>query len=68
MAANYHTVTVLIPPTGDVKVDVEGVKGTLCVDITKGIMDALGGDVTSSKKKPEFFDKETNKDKVKIGT
>lgn len=67
MAKNYHTITLLIPPGGDVKIDVEGVKGQSCTDITKSIEEALGGDVTSRKKKPEFFDKETEKAKLKTG-
>ena len=51
----------------DVNIDVEGVKGKACTDITKSIEEALGGDVTSRKKKPEFFDKETVKDKLIVG-
>lgn len=67
MAKSYHTITLLIPPGGDVNIDVEGVKGKACTDITKSIEEALGGDVTSRKKKPEFFDKETEKEKLKTG-
>lgn len=63
----YQTITVVIPLGGEVTFDVEGVKGKACVDITKSIQDALGGDVTSSKKKPEYFDKETEKAKLKTG-
>jgi hypothetical protein len=63
-----HTITILIPPGAtDVKIDVDGVKGKACTDITKTIEDALGGDVTSRKKKPEFFDKETHTEKIKAG-
>jgi hypothetical protein len=68
MANNYHTVTLLIPPgAADVKIEVDGAKGSVCTDITKSIEEALGGDVTSRKKKPEFFDKEVVKDKLKTG-
>lgn len=67
MAKTYQTITLLIPPGGDVNIDVEGVKGKACLDITKSIQDALGGDITSQKKKPDFFDKETVKDKLKTG-
>lgn len=68
MAKTYHTITLLIPPGGDVNIDVDGMKGKACTDITKSIEEALGGDVTSRKKKPEFFDKETLKEKVKAGS
>ena len=66
MPKNYHTITVLIPKGAtDVKIEVDGLKGGSCIDITKSIEEALGGDVSSRKKKPEFFDKETEKAKVK---
>jgi hypothetical protein len=68
MAKTYHTVTLLIPPGAtDVKIEVDGTKGKMCTDITKSIEEALGGDVTSRKKKPEFFDKETVSEKNKVG-
>lgn len=68
MAKTTHTITILIPPGAtDVKIDVNGLKGKACTDITKTVEDALGGDVTSRKKKPEFDQKEELKDKVKVG-
>ena len=67
MPKTYHSITLTFPPGGEVNIDVEGVKGKACLDITKSIQEALGGDVTSQKKKPEFFKEETLKDKVKTG-
>lgn len=67
MAKTYHQVTILITKDGKLSTDVEGVKGQACLDITKSLEEAMGGDVTSRKKKPEFFDKETNKESIKTG-
>lgn len=40
------TITFEIAPDGAVKIHVEGVKGRSCVDLTKDIEAALGGEVT----------------------
>lgn len=66
MAKNYHTITVTIQK-GDVSFDVEGVKGKACTDITKSLEEAFGGDVSSRKKKAEYFQTETEKEKLKTG-
>ena len=46
-------VTLLIDENGQVHVDVEGVKGHECVDLTADVEDALGA-VTVRVKKPEY--------------
>ena len=65
----YHTVDILIPlGPGDITIEVNGVKGSLCTDITKSLEEALGGNVTSRKEKPEYFEaEEILKDTVKMG-
>jgi len=65
----YHTIDILIPlGPGDIKIEVDGVKGSLCTDITKSLEEALGGNVTSRKEKPEYFEaEETVRDTVKMG-
>jgi len=67
MAKSSHTITLTFPPGGEVNIDVDGVKGKACLDITKSIQEALGGDITSQKKKGDFFKEDSLKEKVKTG-
>jgi len=44
-----------IDENGEIKIDVNGMKGNSCEDITNQILKALGADSVKSVKKPEYF-------------
>lgn len=48
-------VIVRISADGKVKIEVNGVQGNACKDITKAITDALSGDIVYSEDKPEMY-------------
>lgn len=50
-------VTITIAPDGTPKIEVNGVKGKACKDITKTVERALGS-VVSDKETPEMYEKE----------
>ena len=51
-------VTVTISEDGTVEVEVDGVVGKGCTNYTDAILKALGGEVVSDKKKPEYYQSE----------
>ena len=51
-------IEIIIEKDGQVRLEVRGVKGQSCLDLTKALEEALGGDVTSREMKPEAY--ETN--------
>ena len=59
------TIEVIVEPDGTVQVEVSGVVGPSCKTYTDAIAKALGGAIVKDDKKPEFFQKETGKSKVK---
>jgi hypothetical protein len=52
-------VKVTVSPDGSTEIEVDGVKGTGCTKYTDAVIKALGGKVTSDKKKAEYHEKET---------
>jgi hypothetical protein len=56
-------VKVTINEDGSAEIEVNGVKGSSCTQYTDAVIQALGGKVTSDKKKPEYYEK----DSVKAG-
>jgi hypothetical protein len=58
-------VVVTVSPDGSTEMEVNGVKGEGCTKYTDAVIKALGGGVTSDKKKPDFYEKED--DNVKVG-
>ena len=54
-------VKVTVNEDGTTEVEVNGVVGGSCENYTKAIAKALGGEVLSQKKKPEFYEKDTTK-------
>lgn len=50
---NIQTVDVYIDKDGQVRLEVRGVKGKSCLDVTEGLEAALGGDVASREMTPE---------------
>jgi len=51
-------IEVLIDKNGQVRVEVRGVKGTSCLDLTKDLDAALGGQVVDRQMTPEAFETE----------
>jgi hypothetical protein len=47
---------IVISPDGKVSFTVKGVKGSSCVDETKFLEQALGGEVTEQQKTSEFYE------------
>lgn len=58
-----QTVTYFIGKDGKITVDVQGVKGASCTDLVKDTVDKLGV-VLNTELKPEYFDKDENKENV----
>ena len=49
-------ITIEISPTGEVSFTVKGVKGKACLDETKFLEDALGGQVISQEATGEYWE------------
>jgi hypothetical protein len=58
-------VKVTVNEDGTTEVEVNGVQGSGCTEFTDAIVKALGGDVLSDKKKPEYY--QDDKGKVTSG-
>jgi len=52
--SEIQEIDVFINPDGTVKLEVRGVKGAKCLDITKGLENLLGGQVVEQVKTDEF--------------
>ena len=48
-----QTIDVFIEPDGQVRVEVRGVKGRNCLNVTEALEQALGGEVASREMTPE---------------
>lgn len=58
---------ITITPDGEVKIEVKGVKGSSCVDLTKDIEEALGT-VKARENTSEFYQQETQQgQRIKLG-
>lgn len=65
--ADRHELNIIISETGDVQIEVSGVKGPQCLKITEDIENALG-EIISREKKSEFYRTDTDASiKSKIG-
>lgn len=49
------TIKFTISKTGEVQMEVNGVSGPACQDLTKPFIEALGGEVLDVEEKPEYF-------------
>jgi hypothetical protein len=49
-------IDIFIEKDGQVRLEVRGVKGTSCLDLTKALELALGGEVSSRDMKPEAYE------------
>ena len=46
---------IVIAPTGEIQINVQGMKGSKCVDLTKSLEEALGH-VVQRTLKPEYYE------------
>ncbi len=53
---NLEELEITINPNGQVEVRVRGVKGSTCLEITKGLEDALGGEILLREMTPEALE------------
>jgi hypothetical protein len=53
IAMEMQEIDVFIDKSGEVRLEVRGVKGSACLEITKQLEIALGGDVASREMTPE---------------
>lgn len=65
--AERHEIEIEITPEGEVKLTVKGVSGQSCVDLTKGIEEALGIVVDRQKTSEYYQDEAVVEDTVKVG-
>ena len=63
----YQTVEVKIDKEGNVFLEVDGVKGKKCDNITKDIVTILGG-VEKKEYKPEYYDDDKGEDNILTGS
>jgi hypothetical protein len=56
-------IEVFIDEKGEVQIEVRGVKGKKCLDLTEDLEEALGGEVAARELKPEAY--ETAKEGVR---
>lgn len=56
-------VEVVIMPDGQVQMHVKGVEGMACLEITKELEEALGGDIAHQELTPEAFQGVTGEDR-----
>lgn len=49
-------IEVFIEPDGQVRIEVRGVKGTSCLDLTRDLEKALGGQVVEREMTPEAYE------------
>ncbi len=55
---DIQEIEVIIDRDGQVKLEVRGVKGTGCLDLTRELEKALGGQVESREMRPEAYETE----------
>ena len=59
--AERHDLKITITETGEVQIEVEGVKGSKCLKLTEDIENELG-EVISREKKSEFYQQDISSD------
>lgn len=56
MPMNLEEIEITIDTNGQVHIQVRGVKGTICLELTKDLEAALGGRVESREMTPEAYE------------
>ncbi|HVN53491.1 MAG TPA: DUF2997 domain-containing protein [Anaerolineaceae bacterium] len=66
---DLQEIEVFIDQDGQVRIEVRGVKGTRCLDLTRSLEEALGGQVVDREMRPEAYEKvgEPLPDPLKVG-
>lgn len=66
---DLQEIEVTINKNGQVEMRIRGVKGNACLEITKGLEAALGGEITLREMTPESLEQEQNptQDNLNIG-
>jgi hypothetical protein len=54
--SEIQEIDVFISPSGEVKIEVRGVKGQQCLSLTKGIENSLGGKIEHREHTEEFHE------------
>lgn len=53
---NYQEIEVIITPKGEVEIKVKGVTGMGCLELTRALEEALGGEVIARELQPEAYE------------
>jgi hypothetical protein len=53
---NLQEIDVFIEKNGQVRIEVRGIKGVSCLDVTKHVEEALGGQVEAREMTPEAYE------------
>ncbi len=53
---DYQEIEVIIAPNGEVTLKVNGVKGMGCLDLTRALEEALGGEILAREMQPEAYE------------
>jgi hypothetical protein len=60
-----YKIEIEIDESGNIKAETKGMEGTVCVSELDEILEGLG-EVSEEKKKPEYYKKQTIKERVKV--
>lgn len=67
---DIQEIEVFIEKDGRVRIEVRGVNGMQCLDLTQGLEEALGGEVENREMRPEAYDnvqEQTQEERRKLG-
>lgn len=66
---DLQEIEVFIDKDGQVRIEVRGVKGTQCLDLTRSLEEALGSQVVDREMRPEAYEEvgESLPDPLKVG-
>jgi len=53
---DYQEIEVMIAPNGEVTLKVNGVKGMGCLDLTRALEEALGGEILAREMQPAAYE------------
>ncbi len=59
---DLQEISVFIEKDGQIRLEVNGVKGPACLDLTRALEQALGGQVESREMRPEAYDEVQQQD------
>lgn len=62
---NLEEIEVIIEKDGRVRIEVRGVKGDACLDLTQALEEALGGEVESREMTPEAYEEARQREQTR---